>query len=126
MPTTLSSAVAVAWACLSALSGVVGRPPPERVTTVLGTQAWGRQLLWFSLPSPWVPPPPDDGALPLCQALAAAACSLTCHLFKLSPCSQPGLSLGLSAKPELPYPVSTCTGRRTSQTEEHGVQVAAF
>lgn len=41
-------------------------------------QAWGRQLLWFLCLSPWVHPP-DDGALPLCQALAAAARSLTCH-----------------------------------------------
>ena len=41
-------------------------------------QAWGRQLLWFLCLSPWVHPP-DDGALPLCQALTAAARSLTCH-----------------------------------------------
>ena len=47
-------------------------------------QAWGRQLYNFF--ASLLGCPPDDSALPLCQALVAAACSLTCHNATSSSC----------------------------------------
>lgn len=90
-------------------------------------QAWGRQLQGFS--ASLLGCPPDDGALPLCQALAAAAAASLATMPPLQAVPMqptPGLSLGLSPEPELPHPVPTCAGRQTSQPEEPRVVVLAF